>query len=232
MIPQHLLIPLGVITAALIAGLFSYLALIISKENKVSELRQAWIDELRKELAEFLAAARLINFKLQILKRKHGSTIPPTEVDAAISEPYETGLIALNKVLLRLNPEGTKNEKSAALISELKVVQDFFKENKFSEASEHLRTVRDVGQILLRSEWSRVKEGEPVYFWSKRAFAAILTLSFLTIAGFSIRIAFSKQEPIQPAGAAALGLSKGADKTIQAPTKGVESPTATQPRQP
>ena len=37
---------IGAIAAALIAGLISLLGLIISKEQKVSDFRQAWIDAL------------------------------------------------------------------------------------------------------------------------------------------------------------------------------------------
>ena len=54
--PIQALIPIGVITAALIAGFFSLLNLIVSKEQKVSEFRQQWIDSLRQELADHIAA--------------------------------------------------------------------------------------------------------------------------------------------------------------------------------
>ena len=44
-------IPLSV---ALIAALVSVLGLIISKESKISEFRQAWIDGLRSDLAKLI----------------------------------------------------------------------------------------------------------------------------------------------------------------------------------
>ena len=55
--PTSWAVPIGVITAATIAGLFSLVSLIISKENKVTEFRQAWIDAQRDDLAEILALA-------------------------------------------------------------------------------------------------------------------------------------------------------------------------------
>lgn len=46
---------IGSISAALIGAFIGYLGLVIAKENKVSEFRQAWIDGLRKEVAEVVA---------------------------------------------------------------------------------------------------------------------------------------------------------------------------------
>jgi len=37
----------GILITGLLAGAFSVLALVIAKENRLSELRQAWIDSLR-----------------------------------------------------------------------------------------------------------------------------------------------------------------------------------------
>lgn len=47
----------GTIIAAIIAAVISLLGLLISKENKVSEFRQAWIDALREEIAEVITHA-------------------------------------------------------------------------------------------------------------------------------------------------------------------------------
>lgn len=43
-------VAIGAIGAALIAATVSLLGLIISKEQKTSEFRQAWIDALRSDL--------------------------------------------------------------------------------------------------------------------------------------------------------------------------------------
>jgi hypothetical protein len=40
---------------AWVAGAFSLLGLLISKEQKVSEFRQAWIDALRADIAALVA---------------------------------------------------------------------------------------------------------------------------------------------------------------------------------
>lgn len=43
------------ITVALIAGSLAYLALVLTKEQKFSEYRKVWVDELRTELSSLLA---------------------------------------------------------------------------------------------------------------------------------------------------------------------------------
>ena len=49
------------ILVAFVAGAFSLLGLTVAKENKVSEFRQAWIDALREDIAEFVAQAQSIH---------------------------------------------------------------------------------------------------------------------------------------------------------------------------
>jgi len=51
----------GTIIAAVIAAIVSLLGLIISKETKVSEFRQAWIDSLRAEIAAVITHAQALH---------------------------------------------------------------------------------------------------------------------------------------------------------------------------
>lgn len=188
-LPQHLWVPLGAILAALIGGMFSFLALVISKENKVSELRQNWIDELRQEMAEFLASIRMVEYKTRVLRMKHkGKPIPPEEQEQAISEHYEPGLIAVNEILLILNPKGRGNSLSQKLVTEIGVIQEAYKNNKHAEGCAHAPKAREACQELLKFEWERVKEGERIYYWSKRAFALLVMICTILIV-----VLFAKQ---------------------------------------
>ena len=47
-------VAIGAVVAALIAAIVSLLGLIISKEQKTSEFRQAWIDALRSDLTHLI----------------------------------------------------------------------------------------------------------------------------------------------------------------------------------
>jgi hypothetical protein len=50
----------GAVVSASIGGLLAFLGLVIAKENKTSEFRQAWIDSLRQDLAKMMASANAI----------------------------------------------------------------------------------------------------------------------------------------------------------------------------
>lgn len=54
--PQAL-VPMATLAAALLAGAIAALTLIVNKENKISEFRQAWIDGLREDLTTFFPPA-------------------------------------------------------------------------------------------------------------------------------------------------------------------------------
>ena len=58
-------IAVGAIGAALIAGVVSLLGLVISKEQKVSEFRQAWIDALRSDVASLISHVNAIHGAIQ-----------------------------------------------------------------------------------------------------------------------------------------------------------------------
>ena len=176
---QLLLIPIGAVTAAIIAGLFSYLALIVSKEQKTSEFRQAWVDALREEMANFVASVRLMRYTVSNLKKQHGGGIPPDKQHEAISEPYEKAIVAYNSILLRLNP---KNPSSAALITLLKEVRDFIREGELEKATDRLAATRDQARVVLKEEWERVKRGEPVFVWSKRILGILIASGIIGLA--------------------------------------------------
>lgn len=91
-------IAIGTIAAALIAGLVSLLGLIISKEQKTSEFRQAWIDALRTELSAVIAHANAI----------HGAKAADFKTPAELWKDVRDDYVGINeataRIRLRLNP--------------------------------------------------------------------------------------------------------------------------------
>jgi len=67
-------VAIATVVAAVIAGLISVVALTLTKEQKTSEFRQAWIDGLRSDLADYLAAFSKHNNKQS---RRHWNILPP-----------------------------------------------------------------------------------------------------------------------------------------------------------
>ena len=98
--PEIFYVASAAIIAAFIGGLFSLIGLIISKEQKTSEFRQAWIDALRSELSSLICHANCI----------HGGLVS--------SQPWEnmkSDFLGINEaaanIRLRLNPDEDESEK-------------------------------------------------------------------------------------------------------------------------
>ncbi|MEO8330736.1 MAG: hypothetical protein ABI586_12070, partial [Candidatus Nanopelagicales bacterium] len=60
-IPDKAWIPVGVITAAVIAGMISLVNILIAKDEKITAFRQEWINSLRNEIAHLVALASTIS---------------------------------------------------------------------------------------------------------------------------------------------------------------------------
>ncbi|MBD8168684.1 hypothetical protein [Erwinia persicina] len=136
------------IIAALIAALSATFGLIITKENKISEFRQIWINELREALGEFVSKVTSLNV---LTKTKSVNSI----------QIFEDITELESKVKLRLNLKKPSFEEQELikLMSELKGSLDDetlnfqLKTPKFHELS----------AAILKVEWERVKRGELRY---------------------------------------------------------------------
>ena len=101
-------ISIGAVGAATIAGLVSMLGLIIGKEQKVSEFRQIWIDQLRKCFVDYLVS---INAVCDILRlKKSGKDFD----NAALLENYKLLNEASHGITLRISDE---EEPAKALLA-------------------------------------------------------------------------------------------------------------------
>jgi hypothetical protein len=77
----------GACLAAWIAGTVSLLNLLSTKEAEVSKFRQAWIDELRKDVAKLIAHSHLIHSYLS-LSRTFPEGLDTEEFWRATREDY------------------------------------------------------------------------------------------------------------------------------------------------
>src|ERR1035437_480359 len=167
----------GSIIAAVIAGIISLLGLIISKETKVSEFRQAWIDSLRAEVAAVITHAQAV----------HGAYLAKFIDKPTLWQNVREDCVGLNeawaKVKLRLNP---REPKSTDILSALEEHESVFqpdkdqpdKEPAFENLDAAEKKLLAATKIVLREEWRRVKWGEPMYR------GATLFAGVLVIVGF------------------------------------------------
>lgn len=172
------IIPAGAIIAALIAGLFSFFSLVLSKEQKLSELRESWIEGLRDDLATFAAGMQSIEQLERGYNEDHSHPPKLNERHGALLAPLTTTRIAYTRILLRLNP-GDKSVATQSLISVLKKIADLSNQARYEEAADCIPEMREQAQLVLKAEWQRVKQGEPTFRWSKRIALTLLAATMI-----------------------------------------------------
>ena len=171
-------IPLSV---AFIAALVSVLSLIISKESKISEFRQAWIDGLRSDLAKLIGhTAALQAVKLMDVGNND-------RLSLSIAHFLGVNEMA-SKVRLRLNPKKTSH---MPLLNALEKHESYFSKHIESFDNDGIEKAEDElvsqGQILLKAVWEEVKAGERKYkvtlagfiILSTALIVALVTLAFV-----------------------------------------------------
>ncbi|KAA0698102.1 hypothetical protein DTW90_14500 [Neorhizobium sp. P12A] len=163
----------GAVFASLIAGTVSLIGLIISKEQKISEFRQNWIDELRNDIANLIARINSL----------HGSSrVPWKDVKDAWADTKDD-LLGLNdvtgKIRLRLNPEEHTSKRILDTIEEIEAF--FFRNGNGGSVGDpsalnvlQKRLVVETNAVL-KAEWKRVKSGEPIYRIARLSALAVIS---------------------------------------------------------
>jgi hypothetical protein len=164
---------IGAMIAALIAGTVSLLGLIISKEQKTSEFRQAWIDALRSDLTAFLTQINAIHDATKVKYANHAEkvqTLRPLYI------PLNTSTF---NILLRVNPS---EDKCKRLLDAMEAF-NALTANEAELTTENIRAIESEflksSQALLKSEWRRVKSGERTFRIAKILAVLVILASIL-----------------------------------------------------
>ncbi|MDH4415155.1 MAG: hypothetical protein QE484_17750 [Rhizobium sp.] len=169
-------ISIGAVGAAAIAGLVSLLGLVIGKEQKVSEFRQAWIDELRKCVVSYLVNINAICDALRLARA--GRAID----DVALLSNYKMLNEASHGITLRINPS---EEPAKALLKSMSEFESISQSNS-NLTPEKIRELEkgfiESSQKLLKFEWKRVKKGEANFVWTKRVVYVIILVMLSLLA--------------------------------------------------
>lgn len=170
---------IGTIAAALITGLVSLLGLIISKEQKVSEFRQAWIDSLRSELADLISHANAI----------HGAGAAAFKSESEKWKIVRDDFVGINQsaanVRLRLNP---KEREAQAVLGKIQSLEKLLAPGVSMDYLEINRVEEELvseAQVLLKNEWIRVRNGETAYRIAKVAALAIVFFGLIALVIFA-----------------------------------------------
>jgi len=172
-IPPTIFVALGVITAAILAGFFSFLNLVSSKENKISESRLNWIDGLRNEIAAYSSAiqelARLHSGGVYSRSESHDDETYnklKREKYEKTKDTYAKAAENLTKIQLRLNQKHIKEDPTgheARLMAAILKARADFNNAEYFEAFKCCGDISTTAAPLLKSTWDLVKNGEPGY---------------------------------------------------------------------
>jgi hypothetical protein len=183
-IPQPAFPIVAAVAAALIGGAISFIITILSKEQKTSDYRQIWIDAVRCDISDYLAMIGTLSaFVL------HNNSKGPTSAENYFTERHDDYIkldALLIRITLRLN---AKNDKK--LIGQIKEIKLLLKADPTNEL--YLTNISNLCEdiiseygFMLKSEWKRVKRGEPTFFITKWASLAVLLWGIWLTHHFSI----------------------------------------------
>lgn len=186
------IIAFGAILAAVIAGSFSFLNLITSKEQKVSEFRQNWIDALRNSISEYISSLSYISILYKHYSEKKEENKDKFEMAKGIEEIYAKVNKSYNDIIFRVNDKETDEKGKLlndAFLAALKTTREHYNKAKYMESFKSCDAVRDATKPLLKYEWERVKNGEPAYKRAKKISAMVLVFG-LAIAALDFGYVF------------------------------------------
>lgn len=182
---EEILWPLvGGIITSVIAALVSLVAVILSKDQKTSEFRQAWIDALRDDVSKFVGIATALISAAEIVNKKEDKEISEYLL-SKVNELGE-GEFLLSRIRLRLNPK-----EHSELIGLIKWLQD---DNSVTRKmlAQKVELMVDLVQLELKKEWERVKRGERSYRILKYSSAAFVLSSLAGSLGYGLLSAILK----------------------------------------
>ena len=230
---------MSAVIAALIAGAFAFFSLVVTKETKVSEFRQAWIDSLRAEVSTYISRLHAVGNLGQYIHEKPVEDKYNPELLRERSRMFEESLAAYNSILLRVNPDETKEEAKAlnqTFLEALRRAQSYYEAGHVELLDENLEAVASAAAPLLKYEWNRVRGGEPAYVQAKASALAIAwtggvsALLLLATAIFYVPSSGSSAPQVQaPASNASTANSESAASSVPAAsTQYVAKPAASQ----
>lgn len=150
---DELLIPLvGTVIVAGIAGAISLAVTILAKDQKISEFRQLWIDELRNDVSKLAGILHMLLALTEPVKKKGGDYV----YDFAMSS--RDHFVDINNLLARIRLRLNVNEHTHMLKLLKEIDESEGLSKKESEAQ--IQNLVTETQVILKGEWGRVKRGE------------------------------------------------------------------------
>jgi len=178
--PSANAIPYAAVIAAVVTGGFTLLQLVISKENKVSELQQGELDGLRADLSKYIAAT---SFLAQLNARDDTTGAGYVELARLAFGEAATAQACL---LMRLGaiPD---DAPSTALATAIHGVRDLLAAKEYDDATTKAFELIGQAQPVLDAHAKRIARGQPFFLFTRGLFLGVflLSLGFLLLAGLA-----------------------------------------------
>lgn len=168
---------IGSIIAAAIAGVVVFISTMLSKEQKTSEFRQTWIDELRKDISKYISGST------EVITLYYSKNNDKKNQEKFLDDNFELihELQTLeHRIILRLN-----QEEHRELIKKIKKfreeLSDIYK-NKQSHINRKEEENIVIDELIfetkkiLNYEWKRVKKGEVTFRITKVVSLVVVVL--------------------------------------------------------
>lgn len=182
---KNAILLLGAMFAALIAGYFAFTNLVASKENKVSEFRQDWINSLRDSVARYISSLTYLSTLYIHYSARPEEKRDKFEMARDVEEIYAKVNESYNDIIFRINDREKRKkgkELNNAFLEALYKTRTHYHKNELAEARSACEPLREASKPLLKYEWKRVKAGELNYRLSK--YFAIFVLACGLVAAF------------------------------------------------
>jgi hypothetical protein len=151
---------IGSIVAAAIGGLVVFISTVLSKEQKTSEFRQMWIDDLRKDISQYISGTTEVVALNNYKKKDREAQTQFIEDNFELIHELQS---LEHKIILRLNPE-----KHQDLIDKVKkfrkeMISAYARSDRESREQALTEDLLSEVKSVLKNEWERVKRGEPTF---------------------------------------------------------------------
>jgi len=164
------------VIVAVIAVFVSFIGLIITKEQKTSEFRQKWIDEIRSDIASLMGCLSEFSTNWLVLGNQEYIEARKKFLTDNISLINEIHVL-FYRIELRLNPN--KDEKLIQVLKDIgSMIKSPNKMNQDSMFNDLTEKLNLQSHDMLKKEWDRVKNGEP-FFVAVKYLLGIVTAVFI-----------------------------------------------------
>src|SRR5471030_1023724 len=162
------LIPvIGTVAAVLVAGGIARANLIASKESKISEFRQAWINALRDDLAALFSNIRTLARAVQESRAPAADETEKFGIEKTKITAVRHGAAEMcHRIRLRLNRNQPDHEELLYLLGAMMGAQQTYMLENEGDVTGPIGAVEKAASYaekVLKTEWETVKFGEAAY---------------------------------------------------------------------